>query len=134
MVIESKITQPNFMIQVPFSSAEELYLLLYKIYITLSARNLLKLHRSAFSGTPGIRGFCYIRPLFITRFHCTHSPACSFSHKYIHMHTLTNMIDACTNTHTHTNIISIHTQFIASSIYHLTNNNNNNNETFLCNA
>ena len=48
-----KITQPNLMILVSFSSAEDFDLMTYTNIIYL-ARKILKIHRSAFSGTPGI--------------------------------------------------------------------------------
>ena len=48
-----KITQPILAILVSFSSAEDV-LSNDENYITLSARKVLKIRRSAFSGTPGI--------------------------------------------------------------------------------
>ena len=48
-----KTTQPNLMMLVSFSSAEDVWSNDVNRY-TLLARNVQKIHRSAFSGTPGI--------------------------------------------------------------------------------
>ena len=51
-----KITQPNLMIKVSFSSAEDaLSNDVFFLFMTLLARRVLKIYHSTFGGTPGIK-------------------------------------------------------------------------------